>query len=399
MSGGLIVRLASLMSRRPRAALLQTVPRLIGASTLFARLQQFAVAFYGPVVAAGFATWHRESGNYWGHNAIIRTQAFAQAAGLPTLSGAPPLGGHIQSHDFVEAAFLRRADWEVWLLPALHGSYEGCPPTLIDTAVRDRRWARNLQHLRILVADGLPWVSRLHLAMGIYAYLASVLWALSLAVGVLLSIQAAYTLPSYFSDEKTLFPIWPVIDPVKAFYLFLATIVVVMLPKILGIALALVRSTAVPPRKGWFLLGAVVDWLCSIVIAPIFMLMQTSAVIDILRGRDSGWSVQRRDGEELRFDELLRFHKWHVLIGATMAIACALASPYVLAWMAPIIVGLLAAAHISAFTSKPAPFWLRTALATPETYPVPAIVAAVDVRYPEWVRRLKRSYVTSDHCK
>jgi membrane glycosyltransferase len=400
MSGGLIVHLASLMSRSPKAALLQTVPRLVGASTLFAQLQQFAVAFYGPVVAAGFATWHRESGNYWGHNAIIRTQAFAQAAGLPTLSGAPPLGGHIQSHDFVEAAFLRRTGWEVWLLPNLDGSYEGCPPTLIDTAVRDRRWAQgNLQHLRILGSGGLPWVSRLHLAMGTYAYLASALWALSLLIGVLLSVQAAYTLPSYFSDEKTLFPIWPVIDPVKAFHLFLATIVVVMLPKILGIALALGRRSAAPPRKVWFLLGAVVELLASILIAPIFMLMQTKAVTDVLRGRDSGWSVQRRDGEEVRFNELLRFHKWHVLIGATLAIACALTSPYVLAWMAPIIVGLLAAVHISEVTSRPAPLWLGPALATPETDTIPAIVAAVDLRYPEWVRRLRRSTRGSDLCK
>ena len=169
MSGALVVQLAALMGRNPRTALIQTVPRLVGANTLFARLQQFAVAFYGPVIAAGFAAWHQESGNYWGHNAILRTRAFAQSAGLPTLPGTPPLGGHIQSHDFVEAAFLRRAGWQVCMLPDLQGSYEGCPPTLIDVAVRDRRWAQgNFQHLRIVRASGLPWVSRLHLAMGTY---------------------------------------------------------------------------------------------------------------------------------------------------------------------------------------------------------------------------------------
>jgi membrane glycosyltransferase len=171
MSGALVVQLAEQMARNPRTALIQTVPRLVGADTLFARLQQFAVAFYGPVIAAGFAAWHQESGNYWGHNAILRTRAFAQSAGLPTLAGTPPLGGHIQSHDFVEAAFLRRAGWQVWMLPYLQGSYEGCPPTLIDVAVRDRRWAQgNFQHLRIVRAGGLPWVSRLHLAMGTYTY-------------------------------------------------------------------------------------------------------------------------------------------------------------------------------------------------------------------------------------
>src|SRR5262249_37659252 len=98
MSGELLLQLQLDMASNPRLGLLQTVPRLVGAATLFARLQQFAVAYYGPIVAAGFAAWHQESGNYWGHNAIVRTRAFAQAAGLPILSGRPPFGGHIQSH-------------------------------------------------------------------------------------------------------------------------------------------------------------------------------------------------------------------------------------------------------------------------------------------------------------
>jgi membrane glycosyltransferase len=196
MSGRLLVHLQALMAASPETGLIQTVPRLVGADTLFARLQQFAVAFYGPVVSAGFAAWYQASGNYWGHNAILRTRAFAGAAGLPSLPGGPPLGGHVLSHDFVEAAFLRRAGWAVRMLPELHGSYEGCPPTLIDVAVRDRRWAQgNMQHVRILGARGMPWVSRMHLAMGAYAYVASALWALSLLVGVVLSLQSAYTLP------------------------------------------------------------------------------------------------------------------------------------------------------------------------------------------------------------
>src|SRR4029078_10997644 len=196
MSGGLLVHLQSLMATQPKAGLIQTVPRLVGAETLFARLQQFAVSFYGPVVAAGFAAWYQHSGNYWGHNAIVRTRAFADAAGLPSIPGRPPLGGPVLSHDFVEAAYLRRAGWRVSMRPDLLGSYEGCPPTLIDVAVRDRRWAQgNVQHLRIVGTRGLPWLSRMHLGMGAYAYFSSALWALSLLVGVILSLQSAYTLP------------------------------------------------------------------------------------------------------------------------------------------------------------------------------------------------------------
>ena len=43
--------------------------------------------------------------------------------------------------------------------------------------MRDRRWMQgNLQHARLLAARGLHWMSRLHLGMGIFAYLASPLW-------------------------------------------------------------------------------------------------------------------------------------------------------------------------------------------------------------------------------
>jgi membrane glycosyltransferase len=394
MSGGLLAHLQSLMAARPKAGLIQTVPRLVGADTLFARLQQFAVALYGPVVATGFAAWYQHSGNYWGHNAIVRTRAFAGAAGLPNLPGRPPLGGHVLSHDFVEAAFLRRAGWQVSMRPDLLGSYEGCPPTLIDVAVRDRRWAQgNVQHLRIVGTRGLPWVSRLHLGMGAYAYFSSVLWTLSLLVGVILSLQSAYTLPVYFPDAKTLFPVWPVIDPTKAFYLFLVTLAVLLLPKIFGIAAAMLRTAVDAPRPGVarLLAGSLVEMLFSILMAPILMLTQTKAIFEILTGKDSGWSAQRRDGDAHEWSSLLQFHGGHLAVGIVLTIVCLLASVYVAAWMGPIIAGLLLSVAISHVTSKTAPGWLAKILATPEDLQPPAIVAAVGAVYPEWRSLLARN--------
>ena len=70
------------------------------------------------------------------------------AAGLPELTGRKPFGGHVLSHDFVEAALMRRGGYAVYMLPQLAGSYEETPPSLIDLATRDRRWAQgNLQHI------------------------------------------------------------------------------------------------------------------------------------------------------------------------------------------------------------------------------------------------------------
>jgi membrane glycosyltransferase len=94
MTGDTIVRLASAMENHPSVALIQTLPIVVNAKTLFARLQQFSGRLYGPLIAAGIAWWHGSEGNYWGHNAIIRVRAFAQDAGLPDLHGRKPFGGH-----------------------------------------------------------------------------------------------------------------------------------------------------------------------------------------------------------------------------------------------------------------------------------------------------------------
>ena len=119
MTGDCIVRLADGMERHPGVGLIQTLPAIIGGRTLFARLQQFASGLYGPLLAHGLAWWHGSESNYWGHNAIIRTRAFAEEAGLPHLKGRKPFGGHILSHDFIEAALMRRGGWAVHMVPWL----------------------------------------------------------------------------------------------------------------------------------------------------------------------------------------------------------------------------------------------------------------------------------------
>jgi membrane glycosyltransferase len=125
MSGKTLGALVRLMDANPRAGLIQAPAQLVGRHSLFARIQQFASSVYGPTFTAGLAALQGPDGNYWGHNAIIRTRAFLQHGGLPRLSGKPPFGGEIMSHDFVEAAFLRRAGWDVWMAPDL-GVWRPC---------------------------------------------------------------------------------------------------------------------------------------------------------------------------------------------------------------------------------------------------------------------------------
>ncbi|HLT43595.1 MAG TPA: glucans biosynthesis glucosyltransferase MdoH, partial [Luteimonas sp.] len=171
MEGATIVRLAGAMERNQDLALIQTLPLVVNGSTVFARMQQFSGRVYGPVIAHGVAWWHGAESNYWGHNAMIRTRAFAASAGLPALQGREPFGGNVLSHDFVEAALMRRDGWALHMEPGLGGSYEEGPPSLTDMLVRDRRWCQgNLQHSLVLPARGLHWISRVHLMIGIGHY-------------------------------------------------------------------------------------------------------------------------------------------------------------------------------------------------------------------------------------
>ena len=391
MSGETLVALAGAMEDDAKAGLIQTVPRLVGGRTLLQHLTQFSSATYGPAVASGIAFWHRDQGNYWGHNAMIRTHAFAAAAGLPELTGRKPFGGHFLSHDFVEAVLLQRAGWGVHMMPCIEGSYESQPPNIIDVVVRDRRWAQgNLQHLAILSQPGLTPMGRVHLGLGAMAYLITGVWALSLAVGMVLALQGGQMIPSYFEDAETLFPIWPIIDPGAALRLFMATLGVVLLPKGLGLILEWQRSAQ---ARDWrralrSTIGVAYETVFSMLIAPILMLTQTAGSIQIFAGRDSGWSAQKRDDGALGFDDAMWFARWHTAIGTVMAIIAWKVSPGLLGWMAPVIGGLLLAGPVSWLTSRPADRFSLWALATQEERCPPAIVTSADSFATQWTERL-----------
>ena len=356
MSAETLVCLVQAMQADPKLGILQTVPVLANGRTLFARLQQFAGRVYGPVIAAGLGWWSGSEGNYWGHNAIIRRKAFTEAAGLPVLSGKPPFGGHILSHDFVEAALIRRAGWTVRLADDLEGSYEEGPPSIVDLAVRDRRWCQgNLQHSRLLTAAGFHWNSRLHLLTGIMSYVASPLWLLLIIAGLALSLQAQYVRPEYFGDSFQLFPTWPAIDPERALRLLGITALVLFGPKLLGLSLLLTDRRARTASGGtWNVFASfLVEFVISMLIAPIMMLIQSGMVSSILRGKDSGWNPQRRDDGRIGLRELFVRHRWHMAGGVALAVAAELISPVMLAWLLPAIAGLVFAMPLSALTASP----------------------------------------------
>ena len=355
MSGATLVRMADAMERNPGVGLIQTLPVIVGGGTLFARLQQFAGRVYGPIIAFGIAWWHGSEGNYWGHNAIIRTRAFAGQAGLPHVPGRPPFGGHILSHDFVEAALMRRGGWAIHMIPALDGSYEESPPTLTDVAIRDRRWCQgNLQHVKVLPTRGLHWVSRLHMIIGIGAYVTSPLWLVFLLTGILISLQAHFQRPEYFGDTKLLYPNWPHVDPVQAKYVFIGTMAVLLAPKLLAYIALLCDGEARRGSGGAVraALSILLETLVGGLIAPIAMLIQTSGVMSILSGHDSGWNAQRRDDGKVPLGEIARNYWRFTVFGLLLGAGAWVVSPSLFFWMTPVLLGLVFSIPLVAFTSS-----------------------------------------------
>jgi membrane glycosyltransferase len=355
MEGDTIVRLVRAMEMHPSAALIQTQPVIVNARSLFSRLQQFAGRVYGPLVAAGNAWWHGPESNYWGHNAIIRVRAFAEDAALPELRGRRPFGGHILSHDFVEAALMRRAGWAIYMAPELGGSFEEVPPSMLDFASRDRRWCQgNLQHIAVLPMRGLRWVSRIHLLTGIGAYVTAPMWLIFLILGLLISLQANYIRPEYFPKGFSLFPTWPQQDPVLAAWVFAATMGLLVVPKVLAYLVLISGGDRRHAFHGSLRLfcGILCETLLAALVAPSMMILQSGAVAEILLGRDAGWQVQRRNGGEIARGEIYRKLAAPTLWGVLMGLSAYAVSLPLLLWMSPVITGLVLAVPLGLLTSR-----------------------------------------------
>ena len=341
MTGDTIVRLTAAMERDPKVGLIQTLPTIIGATTLFGRVQQFAGRIYGPIIAEGQSWWSGAEGNYWGHNAILRTRAFAACAGLPHIEGRHPFSGHIMSHDFVEAALLRRGGWAVRMAGALTGSFEETPPSLLDMAVRDRRWCQgNLQHIAILPTRGLHWVSRLHLVRGILAYLTAPLWLAFLAMGDLIWARQRHA--------------GEVADAPLAGALFALTFSLLLLPKLMGAILTvrdrLSRRACGGARR--LAAGVLAEMVFSALMSPVLMLLQCHAIIEVLCGRHSGWAAQRREDQRLSLRAAWRRHWAHTLLGICWAAIAIALDPVLLVWTSPVTIGLVLAIPVSILTSR-----------------------------------------------
>ncbi len=387
MGGDTMVRLARLMARNPQAGIVQVPPMPASRGSLFARLLQFSAGVYGPLFFRGAAFWWLDQANYVGHNAILRTRAFAECCGLPPLRGRPPLGGEIMSHDFVEAALMRRAGWEVWLAPELGQSFEEPPPTLLDFLRRDRRWMQgNLQHLKLLGVPRLRPVSRLHLLSGALAYLSAPLWFAFLIVTLAQALVLSGATWDYF-PEGALAAVFPVDRSGEALALFAAVMGMLHLPKLLGLLFTLADRGSRRAHGGAVRLGAsfLLECLLAALIAPVLMLAHTVFTLQILIGRAVGWSPQRRTEPGGAVAEAIRAYLGHTVLGLGLAWLSLAFLPGLFWWLSPLLAGLVLAMPLAmALDSRPLGQAFRRAgllLSAAETEP-PRVLAEVRAAAP-----------------
>lgn len=332
VTGTAMVAMADRMDADKKIGILQVPPRPIGRTSFFARLQQFSAAVYGRIFIEGFAAWSGKQGNYWGHNAIIRIAPFCEHCELPTLRGDGPLGGEILSHDFVEAALMVRNGWKVVLAGDLGGSYEECPTTIMDYAIRDHRWCQgNLQHAKLLVSEGFNPLSRSHFASGVMSYVASPIW-----MTFTLCCVGGLIWDRFRRGEAS--PDSVMQGPPIAIGLFAASMTLLLLPKAMAVWVHASDPTILNRRKLWR--SALLEIVASIALSPIMAIYHTRFVLSTLAGMTVRWNAQERNERGVSWSEAFRNHWATTLLGICVTAGLWMLSPGLTAWFSPLLIGL-----------------------------------------------------------
>jgi membrane glycosyltransferase len=350
MSGDCIVCLVKLMEAHPRAGIIQTATQAVGHATLHARAQQFASRVTGRLFTLGMQFWQLGESHYWGHNAIVRVRPFMRHCGLAPIPGGGGMAGPILSHDFVEAALMRRAGYHVWLVSDLTGSYEQQPPDLLSELQRDRRWCQgNLQNSRLIAEPGIHRVHRTMFGIGAMSYLSAPLWLAFLTLGTTMWLSGAAALPDWHALPAELRGLWA------------WTLCMLFMPRLLGLAAVFLQRGQQGYGGSAALLGSVAtETLLAVLQAPIRMLAHSLFVLVTLTGIRPDWKSPPRHAA-----------------GVTWRVAAARLSPMT------VVIGVPA---LAIFPVQANALILLTPVALPLLLAVPLTVVTSHVALGGWMR-------------
>lgn len=349
MSGDCLTSMVKLMEAHPRAGIIQTATQSIGHQTLHARAQQFASRMTGRLFTLGMQYWQLGESHYWGHNAILRVKPFMEHCALAPIEGNGGLSGGIMSHDFVEAALMRRAGFHVWLVSDLVGSYEQQPPDLLSELQRDRRWCQgNLQNARLMAEPGIAGVHRAMFITGAMSYLSAPLWLAFMTLGTALWLSGTPQAVGLHTIDQTLSAV-----PAELVGLWIWTLAVLFLPRLLGMAAVLVQGEQ---RRYGGTLGliksAALESVMAMLQSPVRMLAHSLFVLIALTGLKLEWKSPPREASALRWRDAARSLAPMSAVIALLAVGIALIDPTALVWLLPVGLPLLLAIPVSVMTSR-----------------------------------------------
>jgi membrane glycosyltransferase len=340
MPADAVLRLVRVMQADPRLGILQGLVVGMPSTSAFARVFQFGMRLGMRSYTIGSAWWQGDCGPYWGHNAILRLAPFIDHCDLPMITGHSVLAGHIMSHDQIEAVLMRRAGYEVRVLPEENLGWEENPPTLTEFIRRDLRWCQgNMQYWRFLTMPGLRPVSRYQLAFALLMFLGSPAWMGMLVLGTVMIADANQP-----AD---------VVDARYGMALFAVTIFMWFAPKIASVVDVLMRREA---RRafggGWRFLGSVMaETVFSLMLTPIMWFGHTAFFAALLRGKAGGWGGQLRDDHAVPVRVALRQFWGPSILGCGVIAILAARAPSAIPYALFIAGGLAAAVPLAVLTA------------------------------------------------
>ncbi|RTL70585.1 MAG: glucans biosynthesis glucosyltransferase MdoH [Hyphomicrobiales bacterium] len=368
MQGSQIVRLVSMMQAHPKIGILQSLVVGMPSQSAFARIFQFGMRHGMRSYTMGQAWWVGDCGPFWGHNALVRIKPFVEECELPMLPGKPPLGGHVLSHDQVEATLMRRAGYEVRVLPEERGSWEENPPTMLDFAQRDVRWCQgNMQYTKLLDLPGLYPMSRFQLIWAILMFVGIPAWTLMIAL-----------LPVAAWQAKAV----PDFPGTLAIALYVIFFTMYLMPKIAGLIDAVMTKGGVARYGGLvrFVLSAAIELVFSFLQGAVSTIRTSIFMIGLAFGKSVTWGGQSRDAQRLSWEDAARNLWPQTLFGVVVCGLLLLIAPAAFYWSLPLTAGYLLAIPFAVVTASPAlgRFMVWAGLCgIPEDFETPAEVRKV----------------------